>query len=69
MTGEGVRGRRSMEVTCGGRYWRKGERVVEGRIIGCGGRLSNKSTILSMKQVSQNSQDWRRAGGNMEEGV
>ncbi|XP_063855163.1 RB1-inducible coiled-coil protein 1-like isoform X2 [Scylla paramamosain] len=32
-------------------------------------RLSDKNTILTMKQVSQGSQDWRRDGGDMEGGL
>ena len=32
-------------------------------------RLSNKSTILTINQVSQDSQAWRKSGGNMEEGL
>ena len=35
---------------------------------GCDIRLSSKN-ILTMKQVSQDSQDWSRGGGSMEEGL
>ena len=38
-------------------------------ITGCYVRLSNKRTIFTMNLMSQDSQDWRRDGRNMEVGL
>ena len=65
-------GRRSVEVTCGGRYGgKKGAWWREKKLkIACFDiRLCYKETILTMIGVCQDSQAWREGGGNMEESL
>ena len=59
-------GGKDMEETCGGKYGGKSrDKCRENNSLGV--KLSYKTTILTIKEERQDSQNWKEDGGKMEE--